>query len=203
MRLPGDDLLPRAQAQRTMARNLSAPPAAVWPWIVQMGQERAGFYTYAALENLAGCRITNADEVQPHWQAVRVGDEVHLHPQLPLRVAVLEAPHAFVLSTEARVDLDERAAGTDPGESGDRADRGDRGDRGDRSAGGPAFDFTWACVLEPAVGGSRLLVRERYDCPSGAALAAARAMRPVSGFMTHGMLRGIDRRSRGAAGPTG
>ena len=143
---------------------------------------------------------------------MRVGDPVHLHPEVALQVAALEPPRAFVLGTEACVDLDERAAGTGPGESGDRADRGDRADSGDRADGGaradrnargPAFDFTWAFVLEPAVGGSRLLVRERYDCPSGAALAAVRAMRPVSGFMTHGTLRGIDRRSRGAAGPTG
>jgi hypothetical protein len=186
MRLPGDDLLPRTQIQRTMARNLSAPPAAVWPWIVQMGQERAGFYTYAALENLAGCRITNADEVRPQWQDVRVGDPVHLHPEFALHVAALEPPHALVLGTGPRHD--ERAGSRTPG---------------DRAPSGAAFDFSWAFVLEPAAGGSRLLVRERYDCPSGAALAAVRAMRPVSGIMTHGMLRGVDHRSRGAVGPTG
>jgi hypothetical protein len=52
MSLPGDSVAQRANYQSTLAITVDAPPAAIWPWIVQMGQERAGFYTYTFLENL-------------------------------------------------------------------------------------------------------------------------------------------------------
>lgn len=66
--LPGDDLVPEATIQATRAITVSAPAADVWPWIAQLGQEKGGLYTYAALENLIGCRITNADRIVQEWQ---------------------------------------------------------------------------------------------------------------------------------------
>src|SRR6266702_3453196 len=51
--MPGDDLLPRAQFHPTRAITIDAPPAAVWPWLVQVGFVRAGFYSNDLLDNFA------------------------------------------------------------------------------------------------------------------------------------------------------
>ena len=66
--LPGDDLVPDPAMQSTRAVTIEAPPEAVWPWLAQLGQDRAGFYSYEWLENLAGCEMHNADEIHPEWQ---------------------------------------------------------------------------------------------------------------------------------------
>jgi hypothetical protein len=39
------------------AVTIDAPVEDVWPWLAQIGQDRAGFYSYEWLENLAGCRM--------------------------------------------------------------------------------------------------------------------------------------------------
>jgi hypothetical protein len=62
------------------AIEVDAPPEAVWPWLAQIGQDRGGFYSYEWLENLAGCRMRNADRIHPEWQNREVGEKVMLHP---------------------------------------------------------------------------------------------------------------------------
>src|SRR5579872_611663 len=57
--LPGDALSPYASAVVTHAVNIDAPAEAVWRWLVQIGQDRGGFYTYSFLEKLAGCHMHN------------------------------------------------------------------------------------------------------------------------------------------------
>jgi hypothetical protein len=64
----------------------------VWPWLAQVGQDRAGFYSYEWLENLAGCEMRNADRIHPEWQHRKPGEIVHLHPAGGLTVTVFE-PH--------------------------------------------------------------------------------------------------------------
>ena len=54
-----------------MAITIEAPPARVWPWLVQMGWERAGWYSWDGMDN--GGR-PSADEVHPEWQDLKVGD---------------------------------------------------------------------------------------------------------------------------------
>ena len=49
--MPGDGLVPKASFTATRAITIDAPPENVWPWIVQMGYRRAGFYTYSLLDN--------------------------------------------------------------------------------------------------------------------------------------------------------
>jgi hypothetical protein len=96
--LPGDDLVPFPKHRDTHAITIHAPVADVWPWLVQMGQDRGGFYSYDWLENLVGCQIQNADQVVPEWQSLHVGDTVRLHPKAPpLPVAIVEPQHAIVL----------------------------------------------------------------------------------------------------------
>jgi hypothetical protein len=63
--MPGDEILPLAQFQATRAITIAAPPAEVWPWLVQVGFGRAGFYSYDLLDNLGR---PSATTLLPAWQ---------------------------------------------------------------------------------------------------------------------------------------
>jgi hypothetical protein len=74
-RLPGDELLEDADGVATRAIEIDAPPAAVWPWIAQMGPApRGGAYTYDWIENLLGLDMHSVDRVLPEFQSPQVGD---------------------------------------------------------------------------------------------------------------------------------
>jgi hypothetical protein len=77
--LPGDELVERPGSQTTRAVTVNAPVEEVWPWLAQIGQDRGGFYSYEWLENLAGCRLRNANRIHPEWQHRDVGETVLLH----------------------------------------------------------------------------------------------------------------------------
>jgi hypothetical protein len=74
-------MLPGATYHTTRAVTVNAPPEAVWPWIVQMGQGRGGLYSYEFLENLVGCDLHNADRIHPEWQDLQAGDYVRFIPE--------------------------------------------------------------------------------------------------------------------------
>jgi len=96
--LIGDELAPSPKLRATHAVTINAPAVDVWPWLVQMGQTRGGFYSYTWLENLVGCDMQNADEIVPEWQELKVGDKVWLHPKAPpVEVAAIEPGRAIVL----------------------------------------------------------------------------------------------------------
>jgi len=109
MPLPGDELMEYASANHAIT--IDAPPEAVWPWLVQIGQDRGGFYSYTWLENSVLAHIHNATEVHPEWQTLREGDFIRLaskrvYGELPLlrvhsvepnQFLVLEGWGAFVL----------------------------------------------------------------------------------------------------------
>jgi hypothetical protein len=76
MPLPGDELVPSPTFQSTRAVTIMAPPQRIWPWLVQIGQDRGGFYSYDWLENLVGANIHNADQIVPEWQHRVRGDFV-------------------------------------------------------------------------------------------------------------------------------
>lgn len=169
---PGDELLPDADLVATRATTVRAPADRVWPWLVQMGQGRGGFYSYDALENLVGLQIRSADVVEPRWQDLAVGDHVHLAPQVALEVARLDRDRAMVLRGAGPALPDEDAA---------------------------PYDFTWAFLLRPGreAGTTRLVVRERYRYREPWARWAVEPLTLVSLVMTARMLRGIrDRAER-------
>jgi hypothetical protein len=56
--------------------SIDAPPEAVWPWLVQMGQDRAGFYTHNWLERLLQSGIPDVSDLHPEWQHLEPGDLV-------------------------------------------------------------------------------------------------------------------------------
>lgn len=76
MALPGDrpDRNPALEIQHAVTVN--APPEAVWPWLVQLGQDRAGFYSYDWLERAFGVDVHNVREIRPEWQQRQAGDRV-------------------------------------------------------------------------------------------------------------------------------
>jgi hypothetical protein len=74
--------MPNPSSQVTMAVTIDAPPEAVWPWLVQMGVDRAGLYTHTWVENgLLHLKVKNADAVVPAWQTLAVGDHIWFVPE--------------------------------------------------------------------------------------------------------------------------
>lgn len=138
---PGDELIPAAErsSRSTMATTIAAPPSALWPWLLQMGSDRGGFYSWDLLDNHGRA---SARQINPEWSQPAVGDRVLCVPDgsVWFDVVVLEPEHAFVL--RASLDLHGRPF--------------------DRAAPPPrAFtDSTWGFVLLPTNdGGTRLIVR--------------------------------------------
>lgn len=70
---PGAEWVPRGSRGVTMAVTIDAPPASVWPWLVQLGGDRGGWYSWDHLDN-AG--VPSAHEVHPEWQDRSVGDRL-------------------------------------------------------------------------------------------------------------------------------
>lgn len=101
--MPGDELVPQPAITRTKAVTIQAPPAQVWPWLVQMGQDKAGLYSYEFIENrLLGCDMHNSNTIVPEWQQLQVGDLVRLFPKErqgppPYTVALIEPEQALVM----------------------------------------------------------------------------------------------------------
>jgi hypothetical protein len=71
--MPGDELVPEPSFSATRAITIQAPPELVWPWIVQLGTGRAGFYSYDLFDNAA---YPSADELLSQFQETQVGDWV-------------------------------------------------------------------------------------------------------------------------------
>jgi hypothetical protein len=99
--LPGDELLPEPDLVATRAISIAAPPAAIWPWLVQMGSGRAGAYTYDWIENLLGLNMHSVAEILPEFQVLKVGDVLPTGEKGPrMRVEILEREHALVMRSE-------------------------------------------------------------------------------------------------------
>ena len=101
-RLPGDELLERADIVSTRAIGIDAPPSAIWPWLVQMGPRRAGAYTYDWIENLFGLDMHSADEIVPEWQRLEAGDVLRSREGRPgMRVEIIEPERILSSRSEA------------------------------------------------------------------------------------------------------
>jgi proline iminopeptidase len=70
---PGVGLVPKGERSPTMAVTIGATPGQVWPWLVQLGGDRGGWYSWDRLDN--GGR-PSATEVHPEWQHLAIGDYV-------------------------------------------------------------------------------------------------------------------------------
>ena len=91
--LPGDELITDVAYLATRAITVDAPPEAVWPWLVQVGCLRAGFYADDLLDNLGH---PSAREILPEFQHLEIGQWVPMSPTpndtTAFRVAGFEAP---------------------------------------------------------------------------------------------------------------
>jgi hypothetical protein len=175
MALPGDELIAEPAQQCTRAITVEAEPADVWPWIIQIGADRGGFYSYEWLENMFGLGIHNCDVLVPEWQQRAEGDlvladakgsggwyvmQVRPEEALVLQVADVQAGHPL---------------------------------RRDEQFG---WEFSWSFVLRPAPDGrSRLLVRERTGFGNRLTSLAMAPIGIVSFVMTQRMLRGVKTRA--------
>lgn len=134
---PGDKLIPGGMRSATMATTIDVAPEHVWPWLVQMGTDRAGWYSWDRLDNWS--RVS-AERIHPEWQTAKPGDRFNAMPDGSIwwEVAALEPGRFLAL----RASLDLRGRPFDP--SGPR----------------PKFfsDSTWGFLLEPLPGGHTRLV---------------------------------------------
>ncbi|HET7430281.1 MAG TPA: hypothetical protein VFJ89_02145 [Nocardioides sp.] len=100
--LPGDDLVRRADVVMDRSFDLPAPPELVWPWFVQLGKKRAGWYLPRSVERLVPARRRALRWIDPALQDLRVGSVI---PDWggkneTFEVAVIEPPRALVHTTQ-------------------------------------------------------------------------------------------------------
>jgi hypothetical protein len=100
--LPGDGLIDPVSFRSTRAITIEAPPAAVWPWLAQMGMGRGGWYSYDGLLRLISPVPTDsAAEIVDGFQNLKAGDPVELIMTMVFRVAELVPNEALVLLADA------------------------------------------------------------------------------------------------------
>jgi len=113
--LPGDELVDRPTFNATRAITVRARAADIWPWLVQVGLTRAGWYSYDLLDNLGR---PSARRIIPELQDLAVGDVIPMSPdgQQGMPVRTLDPPHSMVWGrpgdTTWAWQLDESADGT-------------------------------------------------------------------------------------------
>ena len=175
--LPGDDVVQNPKHEATHAITINAPIADVWPWLVQIGQNKGGFYSYSWLENLVGCDIHNAKRIVPEWQSLRAGDVLWLHPKAPpLPVLLVEPGRAILVGGVPEEDGEDHAENTRFG--------------------------TWVFVLkELDLGTTRLIVRIRWHRSAGMLdwIFNFGVLEPSHFIMERRMLIGIKSRAEGLA----
>ena len=96
--LPGDDLVPDPTFNATRAITIAAQPDHIWPWLLQVGVKRAGWYSYDLLDNLGR---PSAREIIPTLQQVAVGDVVPLSPdgKQGVHILALDLPRSMTWGT--------------------------------------------------------------------------------------------------------
>jgi hypothetical protein len=169
--LPGDELVSQPVVQTTEGISIDAPASAVWPWLVQMGQDRGGMYTYEKLENLVGLQHRNADRIHPEWQHLAVGDVIRLVPRgwMGLR-------NGIALPVVALVEGESIVLRLQPPDV--------------------PVDGVWSFhVVAHWEDRCRLLVRTRARMRVPGEALGAEAAGPVMSLLTRGMLQGIKRRA--------
>jgi protein-S-isoprenylcysteine O-methyltransferase Ste14 len=170
---PGDEYVPTTERLSTRAITIQAPVQQVWPWIVQMGADTGGFYSYTWLEGLMFCPIVNADHIYPEWQNPLPGDQMALCPDAemppPYEVIDVRPGQAFILG--------HRATASDPLPEG-------------------AWLESWAFIVQPLdADTTRLLIRNR----TAVELSWMKAIEPGQFIMEYGQMHGIQARAEGHA----
>lgn len=176
--LPGDALVDEPRWGWTHGIEIAAPAAEVWRWIAQIGADRAGFYSYQWLENVAGCDLRNAETIHAEWQ-VRAGDPLYLHPKMPPLTVVEVVPGRHFVAHA--------------------------GDRARRATDRTWVEASWLFLVEP-VGPDRCRFVSRYRAASSDDLATRLSfgpafVEPIGFAMDRRMLLGVKERAERAAHP--
>jgi hypothetical protein len=175
--LAGDELLPDADAQLDDGITIEATPEKIWPWLIQMGSNRGGFYSIDLFDNAA---IPSARELHPEWQRLEVGQLIDNTPDGhgAFEVLRVDAPRVLILGGLFDPDTEERVAFA--------AMRPKR-----------FWHVTWTFALEPITESStRVHVRARAAFSSSEALHVA-WIRPVHHLMETAQLRHLRARVEG------
>lgn len=94
--IPGDDVIPHPELEATRAVSILAPPEKVWPWLVQMGYGRAGWYSYDAIDNGGA---PSADRIIRELQDLAPGDFIPFDASgAGFIVTEMEEPRSLVLT---------------------------------------------------------------------------------------------------------
>jgi hypothetical protein len=169
LKLACDDLVPSPRYQKTMAITIEAPPHEVWPWLVQMGCRRGGWYSIDALDNGGA---PSALQIRPELQSIHVGQVLPWKPTGDEGFSVLhiERERTLVLGTAALLNGPHRED--------------------------DAFNDTWAFILEPiGAEATRLITRVRADYRPGTGMRVMSAwLRPAHRIMEHAQLVNLKRR---------
>ena len=96
--LPSDEFVTRPTFNATRAITIHALPEDIWPWLVQVGLSRAGWYSYDILDNLGR---PSARRIIPELQDLAVGGVIPMSPdgKQGMRVHSLDAPHSMIWGT--------------------------------------------------------------------------------------------------------
>ena len=181
--LPGDDLIPDAIGQFTHSIVISASPEQIWPWLVQMGCQRAGFYSVDLLDN-AG--IPSARQIRLDLQQLRVGDKIAASPNGDNHFEVLRIEQNRTLLFGGLFDVaNQRQVSFD-------APRPWR-----------YWHVSWAFVLEPLDAGRTRLYARARGAFSPSERFHAFWIRPVHHLMQTAQLRHLAERAEGRASTEG
>lgn len=95
--LPGDAAVPDPQVSHTLAVTIDALPEDVWPWIVQLGTGRGGWYSYDWVENAMGLDVKTLHRIVPELQELHEGDLIPVTPDMSFPVKRVERPRLLLL----------------------------------------------------------------------------------------------------------
>ena len=100
--MPGDDLVSEPTSISTRAITIESTPQEIWPWLVQMGYGRAGFYGYDLIENLGSQRgLESAKSIIPELQQLAVGDEMPISIIATYMIQAMEPDRYLVWADES------------------------------------------------------------------------------------------------------
>jgi hypothetical protein len=199
--LPGDDLVTDATVVETRGVEIGAPPDAVWPWLVQMGYNRAGWYSYDAID-MKGASV---DRIVPELQQLAVGDLVPNSPDTAFVVRAIEPGSSLVLYADESTVQEQveaararKAAGEDVEETPASLKAAGR-----MMPSMPGFAASWAFVLRPLDDGRRTRLvesfRARMPAPESPAAGVMGSMFGLGIFaMTRKQMLGIRDRAEAA-----
>lgn len=176
--LPGDELVVEPRFTVNHATTIDAGPDRVWPWLVQMGWHRGGWYTARWVDRLLfPANRASSERIIPELQDLAVGDFVPDGPpesECGFVVRQLQPQRHLVLRSTTHLPLRWR------------------------SAYGATVDWTWAFVLQPLDGGTRTRFLFRWRAraaPWWVVAGTWAAIVPADFVMSRDMMRGVRRRA--------